>query len=84
MLYLGEGSCQYRRRLQEVAMSDVAVNLLWLRPGKVGGSEDYAIELLRAISESPQSPSIEVVASMATMAAHPFLADSFKIEYQNK
>lgn len=83
MLYLGEGSCQYRRRLQEVAMSDVAVNLLWLRPGKVGGSEDYAIELLRAISESPQSPSIEVVASIATMAAHPFLADSFKIEYQN-
>lgn len=30
----------------------VGVNLLWLAPGKVGGSEDYCIGLLRALAQN--------------------------------
>lgn len=32
----------------------VGVNLLWLVPGDVGGSEDYALSLVRAVARSPE------------------------------
>ena len=31
----------------------VGVNLLWLLPGVVGGSEDYAVGLLTALADTP-------------------------------
>jgi hypothetical protein len=37
-----------RRRLR------VGVNLLWLVPGRVGGSEDYAIGLVRALRQTDE------------------------------
>ena len=40
----------------------VGVNLLWLAPGEVGGSEDYCIGLLRALAAQPEArPDVRVV-----------------------
>lgn len=52
----------------------VAVNLLWCRPGKVGGSEDYLVRQLLGLSEiaAPFAPTLFVLPGLA--AAHPELA----------
>jgi alpha-1,3-rhamnosyl/mannosyltransferase len=59
----------------------VGVNLLWMVPGVVGGSEDATIRLLCGIAESgPAAADVELVLfvlpSFAT--AHPDLADQFR------
>lgn len=58
----------------------VGVNLLWLVPGEVGGSETWMTGLLRHLADHPPRP-IDVVlfATPALLAAHPWL-DAFDVE----
>ena len=58
----------------------VGVNLLWLVPGDVGGSETWATGLLRAVVDQRRRPGAEVVvfATPALLAAHPWL-DAFEV-----
>ncbi len=55
----------------------VAVNLTWLAPGRVGGSEEY---LVRQLSGIPDDPSIEptIYCQSGLVAAHPALAARFR------
>ncbi|WP_420436747.1 glycosyltransferase family 4 protein [Candidatus Poriferisocius sp.] len=56
----------------------VGVNLLWLRSGKVGGSEDYAVRLLSAIS--PDAPvRLTLFAPRGFAEAHPSLAERHEV-----
>ena len=80
---MGQNSRRYRRRLQETVVNGVAINLLWLRPGQVGGSETYAVRLLQALGRDPNAPSIEIFASSATTQAHPFLETHFTVNQHN-
>ncbi|HAQ44507.1 MAG: hypothetical protein CL407_10255 [Acidimicrobiaceae bacterium] len=64
-------------------MTRIAINLLWLRPGQVGGSETYAIRLLKAISKNQNFPPIEIFASAATIDRYPFLETDFTINRHN-
>ena len=58
---------------------DVAVNLLWCLPGRVGGSEEYLVRQMIGLSEieSPYSPVLYVLPGFA--AAHPELASRFRL-----
>ena len=71
-----------RRRLQDSVVSDVTINLLWLRPGLVGGSERYATQLLKSLSQVKDRPAIELVVSAETNKRHPFLGHHFAIDQQ--
>ena len=53
----------------------VGVNLLWLVPGDVGGSETWATGLLHAVVDRRRRPGIDVTvfATPALLAAHPWL-----------
>ncbi|WP_420638526.1 glycosyltransferase family 4 protein [Candidatus Poriferisocius sp.] len=56
----------------------VGVNLLWLRPGRVGGSEDYAVRLLSAIApDAPVRLTLFVLPGFAK--AHPALAERHEL-----
>ena len=56
----------------------VGVNLLWLRSGRVGGSEDYAVRLLSAIpAEAPVR--LTLFAPRGFAQAHPSLADRHEV-----
>ena len=57
----------------------VGVNLTWLTPGVVGGSEESTTDVLRAIAESSApTPTIELFAAPGFGAAHPDLAAHFR------
>jgi glycosyltransferase involved in cell wall biosynthesis len=68
-----------------VAPLQVAVNLLWCSPGRVGGSEEYLTRQLQGITAlHDQAPdnlemAITVYASQAFAHAHRDLAESFTI-----
>ncbi|MDE0115431.1 MAG: glycosyltransferase family 1 protein [bacterium] len=56
----------------------VGVNLLWLRPGRVGGSEDYVVRLLAAIpTDSPVR--LTLFAPRGFAQAHPRLAERHEV-----
>lgn len=57
----------------------VAVNLLWCRPGKVGGSEDYLVRQLLGLTEiaAPYAPTLFVLPGFA--AGHPDLAALYPV-----
>jgi alpha-1,3-rhamnosyl/mannosyltransferase len=60
----------------------VGVNLLWLAPGEVGGSEDYCIGLLRALAAQPEArPDVRVVvyANREVARCYPDLRDAFEV-----
>lgn len=63
----------------------VGVNLLWLVPGVVGGSEEYTVNLLRAASDlqaagAKASPlRLRVYAQPTLAKAHPDLAERFEV-----
>ena len=65
-------------RRRNVSMSDlqVGVNLLWLVPGEVGGSEEYVCRLLEGFDEIPQ-PEIELTlfVNRRFWGAHPALGE---------
>lgn len=56
----------------------VGVNLLWLVPGVVGGSEEYTTRLLRAIQEAaPPDLRLTLFVLAPFVEAHPDLAEAF-------
>lgn len=58
----------------------VGVNLLWLVPGVVGGSEEYTTRALRALAEhDPHDLRITLFALSPFSEAHPDLADTFPL-----
>jgi alpha-1,3-rhamnosyl/mannosyltransferase len=58
----------------------IGLNLLWLVPGDVGGSESWAIGLLEAVAADPPTD-LEIVcfATPAVVEAHPFLGEHFEL-----
>ena len=51
----------------------VAVNLSFLLPGVVGGSEEYSVRLLRAVLDHHPDVRLDVVAHDALFQSHPAL-----------
>ncbi|HYY44020.1 MAG TPA: glycosyltransferase family 1 protein [Actinomycetota bacterium] len=62
-------------------MSKVGINLLWLVPGKVGGSETYLARLLAGLAERPSEIDYTIFALPQFAAAHADLAKTFKTAY---
>lgn len=59
--------------------SVVGVNLLWLVPGVVGGSEEYTTRLLLAVAQqAPADLRLRLYARPDLAAAHPDLAERFE------
>jgi alpha-1,3-rhamnosyl/mannosyltransferase len=61
-------------------MATIGVNLLWLVPGVVGGSEEYTLRLLRAFSEVGEPGlglRLRLYGQRALFGAHPDLAERF-------
>ncbi|HWL45700.1 MAG TPA: glycosyltransferase family 1 protein [Ilumatobacter sp.] len=56
---------------------DVAVNLLWLAPGRVGGSEEYLVRQLAGVTDSRLALTLYTQPSFP--AAHPGLADAHRV-----
>ena len=64
-------------------MSDlhVGVNLLWLVPGGVGGSEEYVCRLLEGFDEIPQREiELTLFVNRRFWGAHPALANAHRLE----
>ncbi len=58
----------------------IGVNLLWLVPGVVGGSEEYILRLLRAVDRlDPDDLWLRLYAQPELVEAHPDLLDRFEI-----
>ncbi len=58
----------------------VGVNLLWLVPGVVGGSEEYTVRLLHGLADlAPPDLAVELYALDELRTAHPELVDRFPI-----
>lgn len=58
----------------------VGVNLLWLVPGVVGGSEEYLVRSLLALAaDAPPGLDVTVFGLDALVEAHPALADAFPV-----
>ncbi len=56
-------------------MISVAVNLAWLVPGDVGGSEEYTTRLLASVlSAAPEDISLRIVASKRLTQSYPWMA----------
>ncbi len=61
-------------------MDTIGINLLWLQPGVVGGSEEYTLSLLRAIHElDPLDLELRLFAQPALLDHHPDLAQRFEV-----
>ena len=61
-----------------ISVITVGVNLLWLRSGRVGGSEDYAVRLLSAIP--PDAPvRLVLFVPPGFDEAHPLLAERYEM-----
>lgn len=57
----------------------VGVNLLWLVPGVVGGSEEYTVRLLRAFDRlDPDDIELKIYAQAALADAYPDLVSRFE------
>lgn len=56
----------------------VGVNLLWLVPGQVGGTEEYATRLLANLAPTPEVE-VTVFAGRAALQAHPGLHAGFEV-----
>lgn len=59
----------------------VGINLLWMVPGTVGGSETYITRLLRGLSERPSDLEYTIFALPQLESAHPDLVSSFEVQY---
>ncbi|HVF54392.1 MAG TPA: glycosyltransferase family 1 protein [Actinomycetota bacterium] len=62
-------------------MNKVAINLLWMVPGKVGGSETYLARLLSGLAERSSEIDYTLFALEDFAKAHPNLAKTFKTAY---
>ena len=57
--------------------SSVLVNCTWLRPGQVGGSEQYATSLLGALAQHDERPEITLAVGAGFSEAHRVVASAF-------
>ncbi|MDY7105233.1 MAG: glycosyltransferase family 1 protein [Actinomycetota bacterium] len=58
----------------------VGLDLTWLVPGVVGGSEEYTVRLLAGLAElDPPDIDLTVYALDALVEAHPWLAETFPV-----
>ncbi len=63
---------------QRAGPTHVGVNLLWLGPGVVGGSEEYTTRLLRALLQAaPEDLTFTLFVLEPFVEAHPDLTDGF-------
>lgn len=63
----------------------VGVNLLWLVPGVVGGSEEYTLRLLRAVDQLDVADlSLRLYAQPELTDAHPDLLQRFEVVHAPK
>lgn len=62
-------------------MKKVGINLCWLVPGRVGGSETYVTRLLHGLAERPSDLDYTLFALPQFGDAHPELANTFKTAY---
>ncbi len=61
-------------------METIGVNLLWLEPGVVGGSEEYTLSLLRAVHEiDPLDLELKIFAQASLLEHHPDLDRRFEV-----
>jgi glycosyltransferase involved in cell wall biosynthesis len=64
--------------MNDRAVRRVGVNLLWLVPGEVGGSEEYTIRLLLELAElRPDDVEVFLYVNRQFSAAHPEIASRF-------
>jgi glycosyltransferase involved in cell wall biosynthesis len=62
----------------EAELKQIGVNLLWLVPGVVGGSESYIVRLLRAVAAAPPDDlRITLFVNRRFVEAHPDLLTAF-------
>ncbi len=61
-------------------MIPVGVNLLWLRPGVVGGSEEYLCRQLSGLRELDHDYDVTILGLAGLAEAHPELAVHYPIE----
>ncbi len=62
-------------------MKSVGINLLWMVPGVVGGSETYLTRLLRGLTERDSGLDYTIFALPQFAEAHPDLASHFEVAY---
>lgn len=62
-------------------MKRVGINLLWLVPGVVGGSETYTVRLLNGLAERYSDLEYTLFALPEFATAHPDLARTFRTVY---
>ena len=62
-------------------MQKVGINLLWMVPGVVGGSETYTVRLLHGLAERSSELDYTLFALPQFKDAHPELAHTFKMAY---
>jgi alpha-1,3-rhamnosyl/mannosyltransferase len=62
-------------------MKKVAVNLLWMVPGVVGGSETYMTRLLRGLAEKEPGFEVTIFALPQFADAHADLASAYDVAY---
>ena len=62
-------------------MIKVGVNLLWMVPGVVGGSETYTTRLLHGLSERDSDIEYTLFALPQFASAHPDLVSRFEVAY---
>lgn len=67
-------------RLGKARRRNIGVNLLWLVPGVVGGSEDYVVGLFRAFAEAPGRDGLNVTlfVNRRFAEAHPDLVAAYR------
>ncbi len=58
----------------------IGVNLLWMVPGVVGGSEDYVVALFRAFADAPGRDGLDITlfVNRRFVTAHPDLAERYR------
>lgn len=59
----------------------IGINLLWMVPGVVGGSETYTTRLLHGLWERGSDIEYTIYALPQFASAHPDLASNFDVEY---
>ncbi len=59
----------------------IGINLLWMVPGVVGGSETYTTRLLHGLAEHASDMEYELYALPQFASAHPDLASKFNVAY---
>ena len=62
-------------------MNRVAINLLWMVPGVVGGSETYTVRLLHGLAERASELDYTLFALPQFASAHPELSRTFRTVY---